>query len=433
MRAIAAVLAVCLCSVGFVETGRAGEANWNQFRGPRGDGSTTAKGLPTKFGEGSPEIVWKTPVTGRAWSSPVVWGDQVWLTNAPEVQNAPKEKPKLDTPIALSAVCLDLNSGKVIHDLKLFEFDTPQFTHATNSYGSPTPFIEEGRVYIHFGAYGTACLDTKTGQKIWERLDLKCDHFRGPGSSPVVHGGLLYLTFDGYDQQYITALNKLTGKSVWKQDRNIDFGTTDGDAKKGYSTPLIIQAGGRELLISPFAAATIAYDPKSGDPVWTVRHGGMNAAGRPLFGNGLLYINSADGPNPLVAVKPDGEGDITKNIAWKTNKSVPKRASQLLVGDLMFMMNDGGVASCLNAMTGVEVWTKRFDDNYWASPLVADGLIYCFSQTGNIPVFKAGREFELVAENKLGDGFNASPAVAGRSLILRSKTHVYRIETPAAK
>ena len=433
MRAMASMLAVGVCVASCVGTGRAEEANWNQFRGPRGDGSTTAKGLPTKFSEGSPEIVWKTPVAGRAWSSPVVWGDQIWLTNAPEVQNAPKEKPKLDAPIVLSAVCLDLNTGKVIHDLKLFEFDTPQFTHATNSYGSPTPFIEEGRVYIHFGAYGTACLDTKTGQKIWERLDLKCDHFRGPGSSPVVHGGLLYLTFDGYDQQYITALDKLTGKSVWKQDRNIDFGTTDGDAKKGYSTPIIIQAGGRELLISPFAAATIAYDPKSGDPIWTVRHGGMNAAGRPLFGNGLVYINSADGPNPLVAVKPEGEGDITKNIAWKTNKSVPKRASQLLVGDLMFMMNDGGVASCLNAMTGVEVWTKRFDDNYWASPLVADGLIYCFSQTGNIPVFKAGREFELVAENKLGDGFNASPAVAGRSLILRSKTHVYRIETPAAK
>ena len=433
MRAMAAVLAVCLCAVWFVETGRAEEANWNQFRGPRGDGSTTAKGLPTKFGEGSAEVVWKTPVAGRAWSSPVVWGQQIWLTNAPEIQNAPKEKPKLDAPIVLSAVCLDLNTGKVVHDLKLFEFDTPQFTHATNSYGSPTPFIEEGRVYIHFGAYGTACLDTKTGQKIWERRDLECDHFRGPGSSPVVHDGLLYLTFDGYDQQYITALDKLTGKSVWKQDRNIDFGTTDGDAKKSYSTPAIIEVGGRELLISPFAAATIAYDPKSGTPVWTVRHGGMNAAGRPLFGNGLLYINSADGPNPLVAVKPEGEGDITKNIAWKTNKSVPKRASQLLVGDLMFMMNDGGVASCLNAMTGVEVWTKRFDDNYWASPLVADGLIYCFSQTGHIPVFKAGREFELVAENKLGDGFNASPAVAGRSLILRSKTYVYRIETAVAK
>lgn len=432
MRWLASVLVVGVCAANCVSVLGAEESNWNQFRGPRGDGTTVAKGLPITFGEGSPEIVWKTPVVGRAWSSPVIWGEQVWLTNAPEIRNTTKDKPKLDAPLTLSAVCLDLKTGQVVHDLKLFEFDTPQFTHATNSYGSPTPFLEEGRAYIHFGAYGTACLDTKTGQKIWERRDLECDHFRGPGSSPVVHGGLLYLTFDGYDQQYITALDKLTGKSVWKQDRNIDFGTTDGDAKKAYSTPTIIQTGGRELLISPFAAATIAYDPKSGTPIWTVRHGGMNAAGRPLFGNGLLYINSADGPNPLVAVRPDGEGDITKNIAWKTNKSVPKRASQLLVGDLMFMMNDGGVASCLNALTGEEIWTKRFDDKYWASPLYADGLVYCFSQTGAIPVFKAGRQFELVVENKLAAGFNASPAVAGRALILRSETHVYRIETPAA-
>ncbi len=428
MRLIAFVVAVCLPAACSLNLAPAEEQSWNQFRGPNGDGTTTAKGLPVTFGEGSPEIVWKTPIPGRAWSSPVVWGKQIWVTNAPEIQNTTKEKPKLDKPIELSAVCIDLDSGKIVHDLKLFEVDTPQFTHATNSYGSPTPYIEEGRVYIHFGAYGTACLDTQTGRKIWERRDLECDHFRGPGSSPVVHGGLLYLTFDGFDQQYITALDKFTGKTVWKKDRGIDFGTTDGDAKKAYSTPSIIQTGGRELLISPFAAATIAYDPTTGEPVWTVRHGGMNAAARPLFGNGLLYINSADGPNPLVAVRPDGSGDITANIAWKTKQAVPKRSSQLLIGELLFMMNDGGVASCIDAKTGHEIWTKRFGGDYWASPLFAEGLIYCFSQSGTIPVFKAAREFELVAENKLDSGFNASPAVAGKALILRSKTHLYRIE-----
>jgi len=430
MRLFESVLVVYFCTVALVECVSAEEQNWNQFRGPHGDGTTMAKGLPTTFGEGSPEIVWKTPIVGRAWSSPVVWGKQIWVTNAPEVQNTTKEQPKLDEPISLSAVCVDLDTGKIVHDLKLFEFDTPQFTHATNSYGSPTPYIEEGRVYIHFGAYGTACLDTKTGQKIWERCDLECDHFRGPGSSPVIYGGLLYLTFDGYDQQYIAALDKLTGKTVWKRDRNIDFGTTDGDAKKAYSTPLLINSNGRELLISPFAAATIAYDPKTGDPVWTVRHGGMNAAGRPLFGNGLVYINSADGPNPLVAVRPDGEGDISKNIVWQTKKSVPKRASQLLLGSLMFMVNDEGVASCLDATTGQEIWTKRMEGKYWASPLYADGLIYSFSQTGLVTVFKAAREFELVAENKLDEGFFASPAVVGKSLLLRTKTHLYRIEKP---
>jgi len=401
---------------------------WNQFRGPRGDGTSKAVGLPVTFAEGSPEIVWKTPVPGRAWSSPVIWGNQIWLTNAPEIQNLTPEKPKLEKPLVLSAVCIDFDSGKVIHDVKLFEVEKPQFTHATNSYGSPTPYLEEGRVYIHFGAYGTACLDSKTGKKIWERRDLECDHWRGPGSSPVVYGGLLYLTFDGYDVQYITALDKLTGQTVWKKDRNVDFGTTDGDAKKAYSTPILIQEAGRDLLVSPFASATIAYDPKTGEPVWTVRHGRMNAAGRPLFGNGLLDIATADGPNPLVAVAPQGKGDITDKIVWRTNKSVPKRPSQLLIGDLLFMMNDGGVASCLDAKTSNEIWTRRLPGEYWASPIYADGLIYCFSQSGTIPVMKASREYELVAENKLDGGFVASPAVAGKSLVLRSKTHLYRIE-----
>jgi outer membrane protein assembly factor BamB len=248
-----------------------------------------------------------------------------------------------------------------------------------------------------------------------------------------VYGDLLYLTFDGYDQQYFIALDKHTGKTVWRQDRNIDFGTTDGDAKKAYSTPLLIEADNRPMIVSPFAAATIAYDPLSGKPLWMVRHGGMNAAARPLFGNGLVYLNSADGPNPLVAVKPTGEGDITSQIVWRTNKAVPKRSSQLLAGELLFMMNDSGVASCLDALSGDVIWTQRIKGDFWASPLLANGLIYCFSQQGDVPVFRATREFELVAENKLGDGFFASPAVAGRSLILRSKSHVYRVEQPAAQ
>lgn len=425
MRLIVMMLMALTCRVSLADD------DWNQFRGPHGDGTTTETGLPVTFGDDSPEIVWKTPVSGRAWSSPVIWGSQIWLTNAPEIQNTTPEKPKLDKPLIMSAVCIDLNTGKVVHDLKLFEVDTPQFTHATNSYGSCTPFIEEGRVYIHFGAYGTACLDTSTGKKIWERRDIQCDHWRGPGSSPIVYGNLLYLTFDGYDQQFIMALDKHTGDTIWRSDRNVDFGTTDGDAKKGYSTPLLIKSKGREMLISPFASATIAYDPQSGKPIWTVRHGGMNAAGRPLFGNGLVYINTADGPNPLIAVSPDGDGDVTNQIAWRSTKSIPKRPSEILVGDLMFMMNDGGVASCIDAKTGKEIWTKRFGGDYWASPLYAEGRIYCFSQSGVIPIFNASREYELVAENKLGDGYVASPAVAGKSLILRSKSHLYRVQNVA--
>lgn len=425
MRLTIAALLWCVCSPA------AADDNWNQFRGPRGDGCSTETGLPVTFHESSPNLVWKIPIPGRAWSSPVIWGRQIWLSNAPELQHTTPEKPKLETPLVLSAVCMDLDSGKIIHEVKLFEVDEPQITHETNSYGSPTSYVEEGRVYIHFGAYGTACLDTATGKKIWDRTDLRCDHFRGPGSSVAVFGDLLYLTLDGIDVQFLVALNKHTGETVWKKDRGIDFGTTNGDAKKAYSTPILIEAGKRKLLISSFAAATIAYDPETGDQVWIVRHGGVNASARPLYRDGLLFLNSSDGPNPLMALSPTGAGDITKNILWRFAKAVPKRPSQLLVDDLLFMMNDGGVATCLEAKTGKEVWVKRLPGEYWSSPLYADGLIYCCSMEGHVPVFKASREFELVAENQFDEGFVASPAVAGKSLLLRSKGHLFRFEEPA--
>lgn len=423
MRRFVFALTVALGSFALADDG-----SWNQFRGPHGDGISSAKGLPVKFIEDSKSVVWKTPIPGRAWSSPVVFGKQVWVTNAPEIQNPTNDKPKPEKPIVLSAVCVDLDTGKVLHDIKLFEVEKPQFTHVTNSYASCTPFIEEGRLYAHFGSYGTACVDTATGKKLWERTDFVCDHFRGAGSSPVVYKDLVFLCFDGYDKQYIAALDKKTGKTVWQKDRDIDFGTDNGDAKKAYCTPQIIKVEGRDLLVSPFAAATIAYEPLTGERVWMVRHGGMNAAARPLYGNGLVYINAGDASNALVAVTPTGTGDITNNIVWKTSKQTPKRASQILIGDLYFMMNDGGVATCLNAKTGEVIWSERLPGAYWSSPLAADGLIYCCSQEGHVQVFKADKKFELVAENKFGDGFNASPAVAGKSLILRSKSHLYRIE-----
>jgi outer membrane protein assembly factor BamB len=280
---------------------------------------------------------------------------------------------------------------------------------------------------VHFGSYGTACLDTKTGEKLWERRDLPCDHFRGPGSSPILHDNFLFVAFDGFDLQYVVALDKKTGETLWRRDRNIDYGTDNGDWKKAYCTATVIEHAGRTQIISPSATDTVAYAP-DGSELWRVHHGGMNAAARPLFGHGLVYIAAGDGGMSLVAVRPDGTGDVTDtHIEWSTNKSVPKRPSQLLVGDLFFMIDDKGVVSCLEAATGDIVWQKRISGAYWASPLYADGRIYCFSQDGETPVIAAKREFELLAENKLDAGFNASPAVVGDSLILRTKTHLYRI------
>ena len=413
------------------------ETYWNQFRGPHADGTSEATGLPLKFSEGSPEILWKTEVKGRAWSSPVVWGNQIWVTNAPEITNPEgatnedsfsKGAKPLETPIRLSAVCLDLVTGKVIHDVTVSEVFEPQYTHPTNSYASPTPWVEEGRVYVHFGTYGTACIDTTTGKKIWENRELKCHHWRGPGSSPVVHDDLIFLTFDGFDKQFIAALNTNTGKLVWQRDRGVDYGTDNGDRKKAYSTPQIVDAGDRKVLVSPFAMATKAYVPETGEPVWTVFHGGMNAGSRPIFGNGLVYISAGSGAESLIAVDPKGTGNITEsNIKWRAGRMVPKRPSQVLAGQHYFMMEDGGVCSCLDALTGEVLWANRVSGSYWSSPVYAGGHLYCCSQDGKVAVVKAGDEFELVHETMFDYGFTASPAVAGDSLILRSHSHIYRI------
>lgn len=394
----------------------AAEKYWDQFRGPNGDGKSTATGVPTEFGPDK-NVTWKTKIHGKGWSSPVVWGNQIWLQTA-----------NLDGK-NLYAMCVDAKSGKIVHNIRVFNVAEPKFCHPTNSYASCTPSIEEGRVYVHFGAYGTACLDTKTGKTLWERRDFVSDDFRGPASSPIVHDGKLFVNFDGVDFQFVVALDKNTGKTVWRKKRSIDYQTSNGDRKKAYGTPTIVKTEGGEQLVSPAAMETIAYDLKDGKEIWRVRHGGMNVGARPLFAHGMVYISAGSRDKSLVAVKPTGKGDVTAtHIVWGMGRSVPKRASQIIVGDLFFMMADNGSASCLDAKTGKVYWTKRIQGAYWASPVYADGKIYCFSKEGTVPVIKADKTFQLLATNKFPDGFNASPAFVDNAMIIRTFTHLYRIE-----
>lgn len=408
-------LATVLALVASAASAIAADNNWPQFRGTTGDGHSRATGLPVQWSE-SENIKWKTRIHGRGWSSPVIWDDQIWMGTA----TADGKK--------MYAVCVHPGTGKTLHDILLFENEEPRFCHATNSYASPTPVIEEGRVYMHFGSYGTACLDTQSGKTLWSRRDLPCDHFRGPGSSPILFEDLLIMHYDGFDFQYIVALDKESGKTIWKRDRDIDYQTTNGDLKKAYCTPTLIEVDGNLQLVSPAARATIAYDPRNGDAIWNVRYQQHSATARPLYAFGLVYLNTGFPKAELWAVRP-GKGDITdSHVAWQANKAIGSKPSHIIVDDLIYIVSDGGVATCLEAKTGKEVWTHRFGGQYSASPICADGRIYFFSHEGKATVIQAGRNYAEVAVNELADGFMASPAVTGKALIVRSITHLYRIE-----
>jgi outer membrane protein assembly factor BamB len=413
-RLVAIAFVPCLLLV--AHAALAGD-NWPQLRGPHANGHSDATGLPTTWSE-TEHVKWKTPIHDRGWSSPVIWGNQIWMTTAKE------------DGTQLFAICVDKNMGRVLHDIKLFDVEKPSpLGNEMNTYASPSPVIEEGRVFITFGSYGTACLDTATGKVIWQRRDLPCEHFRGPGSSPILFENLMILHYDGFDFQYVVALDKATGETIWKTDRDVAYGTNNGDTKKAFCTPLVIEAAGKTQLISPTSKAALAYDPRTGKEIWRVRYSSFSVAAMPLFGQGLVYINTGFGKADLVAVRPDGEGDVTgTHVVWTTKKGIGSKPSQLLVGDLIFNVHDSGIANCLDAKTGEEIWNKRLGGEYSASPLYADGKVYFFSHEGAATVIKPDREYVELAKNHLDDGFLASPAVTGKALILRTKSSLYRIE-----
>ena len=409
---------------------------WNQFRGPNGDGKTTANGIPVEFSE-TKNVRWKTPIHDKGFSSPVVWDNQIWLTTAREDGSE------------LFAVCVDLDSGDIIHDIKVFDVLKPQVEHPNlNSHASPTPIVEDGRVYVHYGTYGTACLDTKTGDELWERRNLNCDHRVRPASSPIIDEETLFLTFDGVDVQFIAALDKNTGDTLWLQHRKVDSDfdavlrakgviniektkkEKPNDNRKSYATPTIITHQGKKQLISPATEVTISYNPKTGKELWRVRHEGWgwNVACRPIFAHNLVYFTTGV-EKMLLAVDPSGTGDVTDtHIVWSSRRATPEIPSPLIVDDLVFMVNKGGVASCVEAKSGDLVWRGRVGGNHWASPLYAGGNIYFFSMEGRVSIISAEREFKLLARNEFDEGFIASGAVADNALILRSLTHLYCIE-----
>lgn len=423
-RFLSLIVAAALCTT----TVQAND-NWPQFRGPTGQGISTSKDLPTKWSD-TENVKWKTAIHGKGWSTPVVFGDQVWVTTA-----------TLDGKKS-SVLCLDRETGKVLHDRVVFENETVEpLGNPLNAYASPSPAIEDGRVYVHFGSYGTACIDTKTFETLWERRDLPCRHYRGPGSSVIIFENMLILTMDGVDVQYLVALDKMNGKTIWKTDRTTDFKDIDektkkpkaeGDYRKAYTTPVIVNTGGKLQLISPGARAAFAYEPHTGKEIWTVAFPGFSNATSAVVKDNVTYISTGHGKTEMIAVKTDGKGDVTdSHVLWRIGRNMPLQPSSVIVGDLMFQANDGGIATCIDLKTGDLLWTQRLGDGkeqYSASALYADGKVFFFGREGLCTIIEPAAEFKLIATNKLPSGMMASPAVAGKSLFLRTKTHLYRIE-----
>jgi outer membrane protein assembly factor BamB len=408
-------------------------AEWPEFRGPTGDGhaSIDSKALPLHWSE-TENVRWKTAIPHRGWSAPVVLEGKVWVTTA-----------TVDGHEAF-ALGLDAETGEVLHHTKVLHVEQPEPLGngaSMNCYATPSAFIEPGRVYVHFGSAGTACLDTATGEVLWKRTDLPCRHYRGPSSSLVSFENLLILTMDGADLQYHVALDKANGQTVWRTNRSVAWNdehvpgqmARDGDLRKAHSTPLIVRVDGQPQLISAGAKAAYGYDPASGTELWRVEYPDWSVAPRPVFDGRLAFIVTGLSKKEMWAVDPTGRGDLTETgVAWKLRTHVGRYASPLLVDGLLYLAAEESFVSCVEADTGKVLWTERIGGRFAASPVYAGGRLYFFNQEGETIVLKPGRSFERLATNALDDGFMASPAVSDGALFLRTKSHLYRIETASA-
>lgn len=414
---------------------------WPQFRGPRANGHADSTKLPLTWSE-TENVAWKTAIPGTGHSSPVISGDQIWVTTAVESKlSEEEEKARLAAiknsrgleiagSISLRAICVSRKTGKMIRDVELVKVDEPEPIHSLNSYASPTPILENGRLYCHFGTYGTMAVDTGSGSILWTNAEHHVDYQNGPGSSPALWQNNLVINFDGIDTQYVAAIDKRNGKTVWQTKRSGRMNERR-EFQKAYCTSAIIEDDRGSQVISPGADWVYSYDPASGKELWKASYGmlGFSTVPLPVFGNGLVFVSTSYMRPRLLAVRYDGSTASDDSfVEWKLDGAAPQKPSMLLIGDQLCFVSDKGIGMCLDARTGKELWKERIEGNYSASPLFANGRIYFFSQDGKSVVIESGKEFNRLAENSLDGGFMASPAVAGDALFLRTDTHLYRIE-----
>lgn len=383
-------------------------ADWPEFRGPGGQGHSSEKNLPLTWSE-TENVAWTVDIPGLGWSSPSIRGRQVWLTTAQNEGHS------------LRALCIDRDSGQVVLDVGVFSKDEPGPIHQKNSHASPSPVLEEDRVYVHFGKHGTASLDSQ-GNVLW-KTELLYDHKHGPGGSPVIYNDLLIINCDGIDQQFVVALDKHTGEEVWRTDR---------DGLMAYCTPLLIDWNGKPQLISPGGEWVQAYDPANGAEQWRFRWpGGYSVVPRPVVGHGMVFVSSSYNNATLYAIKLGGTGDVTEShLVWKIARGAPHNPSTLLVGNELYVVSDRGIASCIDAVSGNVYWQERLGGNYSASPLYADGRIYLLDEEGVCHVIAPKQQFERLAQNTLPGRTLASLSTADGAIFLRTDKKLYRLQLP---
>jgi outer membrane protein assembly factor BamB len=395
---------------------------WQEFRGAGGRGLSSATGLPVQWT--AEQIRWQTKLPGRGWSSPVVIENQIWMTTA--LENA----AEADGGLVLAALCVDRETGKLLHEVELFRVPKPPEIHTLNSYASPTPVIEGDTVYCNFGTMGTAAVNRVDGKIFWSNSELKFEHETGPGSSPILFGDLLIVHCDGTDQQFVTAFRKQDGTIAWRTARSGEL-HPDGMMKKAFSTPIVIPGKTGPQLISPGANWVYGYDPQTGSELWKVSYGklGFSNVPRPLFADGLVYICTGYNRASLLALKFDGGTELDESdIVWKFENQVPTQPTPIIVEGLLFMVSDTGVATCLEAKSGKQLWQKRLGGDFSASPILADGRLYFGNRDGKVFVIAPQSAYELLATNEVEDGIMATPAAVDNQLIIRTKTGILRID-----
>lgn len=412
MKRLAAIAMFALTSLGPL-AGR-GQDFWPEFRGPSSDGHAPTATVPVTWA-GDKDFRWKVDVPGKAWSSPVVADGMIFLTTAVEQGG----------DVRLGARAHSLADGSLLWEREIFRKEATPI-HQKNSPASPTPIISEGKLYVHFGHDGTACLNAADGAVLWTQSSLAYAPVHGNGGSPVLCDGKLIVSCDGQSDPFVVALRTTDGSIAWKTPRNIDVQRTFS-----FATPLLIEVNGKRQIVAPGSGAVVAYDPDNGKEIWRFRYGeGYSVVPQPLFCKGIVYVCSGFNRAVLFAVRADGSGDVTEtHLVWQEDKTVPKESTPLLIDDLIYFNDDKGILSCLEAATGKEVYRERLDGRggYSASPVFAGGHLYFHNGDGITTVVKPGRIFSRVAENSLGEYGLSSFAVVSDGFVARTEKSLLRI------